>query len=149
MTTDYYLIPYGVGSKCYNSVTDCPDKIKKITTTKKKAVIAANQYAEKLNNGLTMGESVRLDKNVFHCVNETPYSEARGFSNFSLWPCNRDLNETPQICKNCKNQQVNDNLIAALQTIVKRSENKNKTAKRKTGNLEAINIIATEALLRT
>ena len=92
--TAYYLIPtkWVPKKRCQNAlVTKEYDTIRLVECHYSKVDAFCDAYEKELNNGeLFSIEAVATGKTLYD-VFPTPFSQARDYSSFPLWPCNKDI----------------------------------------------------------
>ena len=93
--TAYYLIPtkwLGEGG-AEASFPNNTDWIRLVQCSHQKKQREAEKYEQELNDGVLFDmEIVVRDNKTLYSVLPLPYNQARDYTNFNRWPCNRDEN---------------------------------------------------------
>ena len=95
MRTDYYMMVTDWGAEIENKVPSV--KFEMVTRYDEihaqRALVIAKQYEKELNNGKPWDPRVRIiagDKDIRFSVKAIPYNQAREYTSFATWPCNKE-----------------------------------------------------------
>jgi hypothetical protein len=92
--TTYFLIPHSHTGEDKRMVPT--EKIRRVDSTPAKVKVLAKSYEKTLNGGRLWSpeEAAKIinagDREALWSVTAVPFSEARGYTDFNRWPCNRE-----------------------------------------------------------